>query len=116
MRRGTWSPTPNTTGPFPYTSTLYQRFDEQQFEAYRALGGYTAPRAVAGLQGHLRTCGLVPAGVPEMPTFPAPEPTPPIDSTADVRILHDSPVDGTLPQQLAADIGESAPGGSPRGG
>jgi hypothetical protein len=43
---------------FPYTSTLYQRFNEQQFEAYRALGHFTASRAVDGLQRHLQQCQL----------------------------------------------------------
>jgi len=38
---------------FPYTSTAYQRFDERSFEAYRALGTYTAQRAAEALQHHL---------------------------------------------------------------
>ncbi len=78
---------------FPYTSSLYQRFDEQQFEAYRALGACTAPRAVTSLQDHLRGCAHAPAPAPArasgIPPVPEPTPIPAVDTTADVRILRD---------------------------
>jgi hypothetical protein len=111
---------------FPYTSTLYQRFNEQQFEAYRALGAHTGPRAVTSLQDHLRTCALVPAQVPVplpagIPPISEPTSTPVVDPTADVRILHDpaaeadrrSPLgvaDGAAARQPAANTDETAPG------
>ena len=79
---------------FPYTSTLYQRFDEQQFEAYRALGVFTASQAVDGLRKHLETCPFVaapPAPGVQVGALPGPGPATVMDSGADVRILPAEP-------------------------
>jgi hypothetical protein len=79
-------------GDFPYTSTLYQRFDEQQFEAYRALGAFTASRAVDGLREHLQRCEYTKAPPPPGVTVGAgpaavPGPLTGIDQGAEVQVL-----------------------------
>src|SRR5207245_381918 len=41
---------------FPSDSTLRQLFDDEQFEAYRALGAAAATQAIQGFAEHLETC------------------------------------------------------------
>ncbi len=83
---------------FPYTSTLYQRFDEQQFEAYRALGAFTASRAVDGLREHLQRCQFTQAPPPLGVTVDTgPGPLTRIDQGAEVQILPEAPKPGGEP-------------------